>query len=350
MIDFEDITAGNARDILASVPDALGLALGAHAAKNPHPFAPLTAEAPLRAAAYAAGQILAPRQSGEAQAAVIGRGLRTLDFGNALAAGLQQAARRRFDVQAQHLTAVAQVEVDRLGEPEPVGALDSGAPFGDVGDGLEYTVTRATLRDGEPLVLSSLGRILQLSRESIFNDDLGLIEDAVSATGVAAARLEARLVAAALETTGNLSDGDAVFDTAHGNVYASGGVLSSATVAGAMTKLRTQPAADGEALDAAAAYLFVAPVAELAARQLVFTLGLSVAVLVLTGLAGDRFYLVANSEVARSIAVARLSGAVHPLAVEAVRVPIEFDGAMVRVRIDTGAAMVGRRGIVRASS
>lgn len=350
LIDLDVVTPNNAHDILASMPDAVSLALGSHDVRTPHPFADWAAEAPLRAAAYAAGVVLRPRQSGETQAAVIGRGLHTQQFGNAVAAGLEAAARRRFDLQAQHRGAVATIECTKLNIPEKVGALDEAAAFGNVSDGLEYKISKASLSDGEEISLTSLGRLIALSREIVFNDDLGLIEEAVAGAGVAAARHEGRLVAAALEANSNLSDGSPVFGAAYGNVVTGAGVLTSAALADAMARLRTQPAADGEALNAAAVSLFVSPAAELAARQSMFSSGLLIAVHALPGVAGDRFYLAANPEVARNIAVARLSGAAHPLAIEAVKAPLRFDGAMIRCRIDTGAAMVGRTGIVRVSA
>lgn len=347
IIDLDDVNFTNARDVLDATADGVYLALGGRP-RNPHPNAEFVAESPLRVAAYAAGTILNPRQPGEVEAAVIGRGLRTMQFGNAVAAGLQAVARERFDLQAQHLGFVAKAECTRLGEPEALGAVDASGLFTDVGDGREYQTSRALLRDGETITLSSLGRLLHVSREVVFNDDLGLLEEAVAAMGVAAARHEARLVAAALETAGNLSDDSAVFDVAHGNYLATAGALSSSSTDAALMALRTMPAADGEALDAAAAHLVVPPGLELLARQIVNS-GLPVSVNVLPGMALDRFYFLANQAVERNIAVARLSGQTHPLAVEPVKTPIGFDGAMLRIRIDTGAAMVGRRGIVRCS-
>lgn len=348
ILDLDEVTPLNARDVMNAVPDGVALAIGARASRNLHPFAEFVAESPLRLAAMAAGQILNPRRAGEPEAAVIGRGLRTLEFGNAVAAGLQAAARERFDLQAQHRAFVAEVEVTRLGEPEPVGAVDLSTPFTDVLDGREYKMGRALLRDGETITLASLGRIVQISRETVFNDDLGLLEEALAATGIAAARHEARLVATALETTGNLSDGFAVFGAAYGNVLATAGVLSSASTDNALKLLRTQPAADGEALDAAAAHLIVPPGQELLARQ-VMDSGLPIAVHVLPGMTATRYYFLADSRIERNIAVARLGGQAHPLAVEPVKTPIAFDGTMIRIRIDTGAAMIGRRGVVRCN-
>jgi hypothetical protein len=370
LLDFDDIHAGNARDVLAAVPDAVCMALGSHAVRTPHPFAEWAADAPLRAAAYAAGQILSPRRGDEPQAAVIGRGLRTLDFGRALAAGLEAAARRRFDLQAQHTAAVATVDVTRIGQPEPVGALDLSVPFEDVGDGLEYKASMGALRDGESITLTSLGRLIGVTRATVYNDDLGLIEDAISATGVAAARHEARLVAAALEANGNLTDGNPVFHADYGNLIADAFGATGDGLAAAIAALRSMPAADGHALDAQAATVFCAPDLEYLATNFVSWLrggqillrpiagpdffsgaGLPpLSVQVLAGLPAGRYFVSASPNVARSIALARLDGQNHPLTVEAVRTPISYDGQILRVRIDTGAAMVGRLGIVKGGA
>jgi hypothetical protein len=146
-LDLDDVISYTPREILAAAPDGLALALGAHVHAS-HPFADGVAAAPLRTAAIAAGLLLAPRMAGEAEAAVVGRGLRTTDFAAAVAAGLQAAARRSFDAQAAHLGAVATVEVSRIGQPEAVGALDVIAPLENVGDGMEFKISPASLRDG----------------------------------------------------------------------------------------------------------------------------------------------------------------------------------------------------------
>lgn len=346
MFEPSDVTPYNARDILAAVPDGVSLALGV-AVRSPHPFADLVAESPLRAAACAAGQIMTPRSAGEADAAVIGRGLRTLNFGNAIAAALQAAARRKFDQQAQHLGAVSLVEVKRIGEPEPTGAVDMAVAFEDVTRGNEYKQTPAALQDGEQITLSSFGRLVMVSRENVFNDDLDLIRDAIAETGTAAARMESRMVAAALDAHGNLSDGNPVFDAAYKNTCNATGTINSAELAAAMAQLRLQPAADGMPLDAAAAGIIVPPLIEYDALELIHLAGLPIQVYCLPGLLDTlAYYVICSPDVARSIAVARLAGQTHPLVVEPVKSSLKFDGAAVRVRVDTGAAMIGRRGIV----
>lgn len=348
MIDLNDITPHNARDILAATPDGVSLALGS-AVRTPHPFADLVAERPLRAAAFAAGQLLSPHRAGEAESAVIGRGLRTTDFGNAIAGAVQAAARSKYDLNAQHLGFCAKVDVKRIGEPQPVGAADLSVPFTDVGDGREYMMSRATVSDGETIELRSFGRLVQISREAVFNDDLDLLKEAVAQTGAASARMESSLVAAAMDTTGDLSDGLPVFDAAFKNTSTSSGSgINSAVLDTVMGLLRMQPADDGEPLNAPTAFIIVTASYEYMARKLVSDARLPIEVKVLPTLSDFlSFYALTSPDIERSIAVARLAGQSHPLAVEPVKTPLSFDGAVIRIRIDTGAAMVGRRGIVR---
>lgn len=347
LLNLDDITPNNAREILSAVPDGAAMAMGA-AVRGAHPFADFVAESPLRTAAFAAGLILAPRRAGEADAAVIGRGLRTIEFGNAVAKAVQTAARSKYDLHAQHLKFCAQVEVKRLGEPQPVGAADLSVPFTDVGDGREYMVSSATVSDGEIIELRSFGRLVEISRAAVFNDDLDLLREAVADTGAAASRMESRLVAAAMDTTGNLSDGNPVFDVAYKNIANSTGAINSADFSAAMAQLRLQPAADGEPLNAPAAFAIVPPLDEYQAHTIVTYAGLPIEVQCVPALTDlIAFYLLASPDIERSIAVARLAGQSHPLAVDPVKAPQSFDGTMIRIRIDTGAAMIGRRGIVR---
>lgn len=343
-LDLNDIEAHNPAEILNAAPDGIALALGAPL-RQPHPFGEACSRAPLRTAAIAAGLMLAPRAAGETEAAVAGRGLRTTAFSGAVAAGLEAAARRSFDLQAAHLAAVGSVEVSKLNLPQPQPAIDLSAPLESVDNGLEYKISNASLRDGENVTLTSFGRILGVSRQMVFNDDLGLLQQEVAQMGVTAARHEARSIATVLEANGNLVDGSPVFDAAFGNVSAA--AFDAAGLGAAMAALRTQLAADGFALDAQAASLVVAPDLEFSARQLVYQTGLSINVLVLPGLATGRFYLIASPEVSRSIAVGRLEGQTHPLAVEGLRPPLNYDGGAIRVRFESTAVILGRLGIIR---
>lgn len=355
-LNLAHVTRLNARDILAALPDAVAMAIGSHSPRSPHPFAELVAEKPLRTAAYAAGCLLAAPRDGEPQAATIGLGLRTPQFASALAESLQAEARRRYDALATHRSFVATVEVARLGEPEPVGAADLNAALDDVTGGAEYHIGRGVLSDGEHLTLYSYGRLLMIDRHTVINDEHDLLADAIAASGGSAARHERRLIAMTLETSGNLADGRPIFNA--GNTLAT--AFSTAALGQAMAILRAQLALDGFALDAPLASLVVAPDLELSANNIVASSllngplfggpGTAPIVHALAGLPAGRYYPLAAPSAAKTISVARLKGHTHPLAVEAAKLPVQFDGLALRVRLDFGCSMLGRVGIVRGGS
>lgn len=352
-VSFDDVTPANAPDMLAAMPDGIALALG-QSVRTPHPFAEYLTPSPLRMGAFAAGQLVAPRRSGESSSAVTSRGLKSLQFASALASGLQAAARKRFDSQARHRGFVAEIEVEKLGEPEPLSevgyatSLVVATSLVDVTAGGEYHVGRARLSDGESVTLYSFGRIVDIFREQVFNDDQKAIASAIGEMGVTAARHEARLVAEALEANPTLRDGSAVFHANHGNVLTT--AFGEAALAAALAALRNQIGLDSLPINAAAAYLVVAPALEYTAYKLVHDSGLPIQVTVLAGLPVTRYYLLTAQDIARTIAVARLEGSLHPLVVEPVKTPLDLDGLSLRVRLDVGADMVGRRGILRGGS
>lgn len=339
------ITRANARDFLKAFPDAVALASG-EGVYNPHPFADQMESNPLRMAAYAAGLLTNKHPSSEPHAAVIGRGMHSKEFADAMAGSFQSLVRRRFDAQARHRIFATIVDVPRLGEPEPLGAVSFASALEDTTRG-EYPVGQAFLGDGETATVHSAGRIINVSRETIINDDVGVISAAVGEVGVTAARREARLVVAALEANANLSDGRSVFHADFGNMVET---AFPDGLAAALAALRNQVSSDGLPGDYAAADLVVDPSIELLATKTIHDAGLSVRVTAMAGLALGRYYLMASRDVVQSVAVVGLSGASHPLSVESAKAPMNFDGMQIKVRADTGAGMVGRRGIVRGGA
>lgn len=341
---YDDINTLNAPDFLAAMPDGIAMAMG-HKHGPSNPFGEYMQGSPLRIGAYAAGLLSGRGFVGESQTAVISRGLRTKEFADSLALSMQGLVRRRFDAQAQHRAFVSDVEVSRLGEPEPMGDIKFDSTFADVTTGGEYQVGRAVLSDGETLMLFSFGRIVDVSRETIINDDKELIAAAIGEVGVTAARHEARLVARALNDNGLMSDGSAVFHANYGNVVTD--AFGETSFALALAALRNQTGSDGLALDCSAANLVVASDLEYSASKIVRESGLPIRMTAMSALPSGRYFVFASREVVRTVAVAGLSGAEHPLAVEAVKGAQNLDGLSLKVRLDVGANMIGRKGIIR---
>ena len=101
-----------------------------------------------------------------------------------------------------------------------------------------------------------------------------------------------------------------------------------------------------------ARFLVVAPDVEFLARQFLKDSGLAdvVVVAVLSNLPEGRWYLLADPMVCPVVAVLRLAGSTSRILVEPHKMPIHTDSAGVRVRCDTGAALVRRQGIVRGGT
>src|SRR5690606_36224257 len=127
-----------------------------------------------------------------------------------------------------------------------------------------------------PIRLVRRGRLVNISREAVINDQRAEIGQLFAAIGGGGAREEARFVASALESSVSLDDGGAVFDAQYQNVVA--GSFDSAGLGEAIGLLRTQPTAAGHRADLRAKHLVVEPALELKAREIVRNAGLDLVV------------------------------------------------------------------------
>ena len=117
--------------------------------------------------------------------------------------------------------------------------LSSAPTLQPVNEAGEYE--RGALVDSqETMKLATFGRIVSLSRQVIINDDLAAFSDMTMRNRTAAAAFEAKQLVAALKSPPVMSDGIALFNSAHGNLAASGAIISEATLTAARVALRTQ--------------------------------------------------------------------------------------------------------------
>jgi hypothetical protein len=161
-----------------------------------------------------------------------------------------------------------------------------------------------------------------------------------------------------LEANPTLADGQPVFSAGAGNISA--GLLDVTGFPTGLAALRKQVGLDGHPTDNSAAHLLCAPELEYEASK--FSTLFNTADLIgsppyslfdihaMAGLPAARWYLLASKLVARSVALAQLEGQSHPISVEHVKAPITTDGTQLRIRLDTGVAMLGRLGIIRCGT
>lgn len=329
----------NPKEVLAAASDAVALRVGA-TLKQPHPLA---SHLTLSQIAYAAGVQARKPQAGEHERAIMGRGMGTADFSRALAEGVAQVTIKTYSSQAEHLRFCAVQSVQDF-QPAELPALDTDISLEPLGENAEITQGYAFLTAGAAQVrLNTFGRAIVISRQAIINDQTDAIGKIFASLGLSGARLEARLVAAALESNPVLDDGAVAFHIDHKNVIAD----NTLDIGLAMSLLRTQTTAAGNKADLAAKHLIVNPELEFTARQRIKDAGLDIQVSVLAYLPSGRWYLTADPAISPTIGVLRLHGAKTPLRVEQKRRMVEVDGAAVKVVADLGACLLSRTGIVR---
>jgi hypothetical protein len=104
------------------------------------------------------------------------------------------------------------------------------------------------------------GRILQITRQALINDDTGAFTSIPAAFGKSAVRLEADQVYGLLTANANLNDGFALFSAQHGNLSAAG-APSLSTLGAARAAMRKQRGIEGiEYIDPQPRWI-IAPVA-----------------------------------------------------------------------------------------
>lgn len=336
----------NPADVLAAAPDAIAMALGERTS-NPHPLAADLAHRPLSALADACAA-KAQRPGSMVKASWY----TSHDFGTALSAGVQEVINRRFRAQADHrkfcmelilrdFQPVELPELDMSDDLPPVGELDE---FGQT-----YIGEPAQVRVGEvvrDVRLVTFGRLLNISRQMVINDDIGIVADMVAQMGNAIARTEAKLLYRELELNPVLADGDRVFVSEFNKLS---GALSEASLSTGISMMRRFQTSAGNAADLAAAHLVVSAELEVAARKLVHECNLPIEVTASARLPAQRWYLFSDPEQHAACAVLKLAGQKNAVLVEPIK-NIAIEGVAIRPRADLGAVIKGRMGAIRGGT
>src|SRR5690606_14668322 len=211
---------------------------------------------------------------------------------------------------------------------------------------------------------STVGNVINLSRQAIINDDLGAFIGLSNMLGRAAARtVEATVYALLAENSGLgpvMADGKTLFHADHGNI-GDAGALSVATLEAARVLMASQKDISGDDfLDLRPAALLVPMGLGGTARVINeaqydpdtsgklqrpnMVRGLFSDIIDTPRLAGTRFYLFANSGDAPVIEVAFLDGNQTPYL--EMQEGFDVDGARYKVRLDFGVAAIDYRGAV----
>lgn len=330
-------------EILAAAPDFFALQLGVAPTATTHPLAPgLSA----RRIAHTIGANTSRPGSSEVDMAVMGRGMRSAEFGRLLADGAKNVTVAAFDAAAQeHLQFAATSAVEGF-RAETLPAIDGDIDLKPVNEFTEIAHGAAFVAAGGAAVqLTTFGRIVTVSRHLIVNDQLGALKNVFSAVGAHAAQKEAAIVAATLNSNPTMDDGAAMFSDANTTKTAFDGDALGVAIG----MLRNQASAAGNALNLRAAHLVVSPELEYAACKAVLDAGLSLKVSALAGLPAARWFVLPDRTFHPVVSVLRLAGTTTPLRLEQ-KASFDADGIGIRVTADMGGAFLRRTGIVRGGS
>ena len=209
--------------------------------------------------------------------------------------------------------------------------------------------------------VATYGKLFSLTRQAIINDDLGLFSKIATKYGSAAKRLVNKMVYAQLTGNVKMQDNVALFDSKHGNVAATGEVLSVKAIAKAITAMRRQKGITGDAtLNITPKYLVVPPELEMTAYQIVNSTaavdgvnsgvvnpykGRFVVVADAELTDPDAWYLVADASQHDTIEVTYLNGVETPRL--ETRQGFDVDGIEYKVAFDCGVSALDFRGVFK---
>lgn len=211
----------------------------------------------------------------------------------------------------------------------------------------------------ESYALGTYGRIIGISRQALVNDDLGAFADLSRRMGQAAAAFEADFLVQLLTSQSgagpDMSDGNPLFDSDHGNLAASGDAIGESTLSAARLAMRGQVGLASELISVTPRYVLVSAVKETEAEKAISAIQATktsdvnpfsaLSVVVEPRLSGNAWYVVADPAEIDGLEYAYLEGEPGPQ-IET-KAGFEVDGVQIKVRLDYGAGFVDWRGWYR---
>jgi phage major head subunit gpT-like protein len=284
----------------------------------------------------------------------------TSDFPNILSNVAKKSLRTAYDAFASTYKPIGRQVTATDFKPKFSLQLSDIAALPLVNEDGEYNRTLPT-ESKESYSINTYGQIVAITRKVIINDDLGAFTRIPALLGQSAARMEADKVWALITANGNLSDGNAIFSVAHGNLRTgSGSTLTADNLVGAKTVFRNITAPKGTILNLVPKYLVVPAALEGVADQLMASLSIAAAtytsvvpnwirsleVIVeprLDANSTTAWYLIADPRTIDGIEYCYLEGQ-EGIYTET-RQGFEVDGVEVKARLDFGTAVVEYRGL-----
>lgn len=286
---------------------------------------------------------------------LITRALGTSDFPIALGNFTNRELRAGYDAAPSALRQVARETTARDFRAKQKIQVETNARLEKVNELGEYSFG-GMVEAAESYRIDTYGKLISISRQTLVNDDLGWTADLARGLGREAARFEAGFLVDLLESGSgfgpNMSDTEALFDAAHGNLSVAA-ALDQTPLDLARTAMRKQRTLSGDVLGIGPKWLIVPADLETVGEKLLASITpasisevnpfSNLTLLVEPRLtSATRFYLVADPAQCEGLEYAYLAGAPGPQT--ETKVGFEVDGVSVKVRLDYGAGFVDWRG------
>ena len=220
----------------------------------------------------------------------------------------------------------------------------------------EFTYGKVT-DEKETYYLSTYGKILPFTRQSIVNDDLDALSRIPMSLGNSASNLESKIVWAIVTANAPLADNKALFHAGHNNLAAAGANPTLASLSDGRKSMREQKGMDGELINVMAEYLIVGANHETVVDQLLSNIQAqqtdqvvpewirSLIPVIEPRLTGNAWYLASNYNQVDTIEYAYLEGN-QGVYIET-KEGFDQDGIKIKVRHDFGAKAIDFRGMYK---
>jgi ATP-dependent Clp endopeptidase proteolytic subunit ClpP len=243
----------------------------------------------------------------------------------------------------------------------PISRVDMGLfpSLPQVNEGGEYTY--ATIGDSGTVVqVATYGRMFSITRQAIVNDDLQFFDRVPRRMGRAAKRTIGDLVYAILNNNPTMQDATALFHSSHGNLAASGSVISVASIgaADAAMAIQKDDGGIGTGGGVRGKYLLVPHTLKMAANTVLSSANIPgdagqvanpvrglLEVIPDSRLSGTAWYVASDPVQTDTIEVTYLDGVEEPFLDQ--KDGWGVDGTEFKVRMDAGVKALHWRGLYR---
>lgn len=298
---------------------------------------------------------LSPREI--AEKALFERSMSTSDFPIILGNTVNRQLRAAYELQERTFMPFtrrgAAKDFRDMTKTQLSGIMDA---FEEVVEGGEYKASKMN-EAKESYKVAKYGRLINITWETLINDDLDAFSRIPAAIAAKAAQKQSDIVWGIITANANMSDGNALFSSAHGNLAGTAADLTTDAIALARAAMRKQTGIEGDFINITPQFLIVGPDKETKAQQIVNATIVAAKttdtnvfrsafqIIVEPRLTGNQWYLAAAPTAVDTIEYSFLDGEGELFTEQ--RTGFDVDGVQIKARMVFGAKAIDWRGLYK---